>query len=266
MEDRTYIKLFRKMLGWEWYGDTNTVRVFLHILLRANYKDSKYKGHVIHAGECVFGRKAWSEELGLSERQVRTAISHLKSTNEIAIRATNKFSVITVVNWEFWQVEDGKATNKTTSKKSNKRPTNDQQPTTSKESKNNKNISSSLRSEDIYAGLPDALVETLKDFEEMRKASKAPMTAKAKQLLLANLTKLAGDDTNMKIKILEQSITNSWKGVFPLKEESYAAKPTYSARGYSKRRGVGSRDGRSESVDGNSEDGWGSIPMAGTTP
>lgn len=146
-DDRTYIKIFHKMLDWGWYGDTNTFRVFMHILLRANYRESEYLGHKIGAGECVFGRRAWAEKLGLSERQIRTAIDHLKSTNEIAVRTTNKFSVITVVKWEDWQIGDGKATNKATNKKSNNRPTTDQQPTTSKEYKN---MSSSLRSEDIY--------------------------------------------------------------------------------------------------------------------
>lgn len=131
-----HIKLFRQMLDWGWYGDTNTVRVFLHILLRANYKESEYLGHKIGAGECVFGRKAWSEELGLSEQQIRTAISHLKSTNEIRVRATNKFSIITVVKWELWQIEEGLNDHRTTNKPTNKQPTTNQQPTTSKESKN----------------------------------------------------------------------------------------------------------------------------------
>ena len=134
-ETNTYIKLFRKLLTWEWYGDTNTVRVFLHILLRANYEPSRYKGHEIPAGSCVFGRQKWAKELGLSERQIRTAINHLKSTNEVTIKATNKFSVIHVEKWEFWQIEEGKATKK----KTNKVPTSDQQPTTSKEYKNTNN-------------------------------------------------------------------------------------------------------------------------------
>ena len=138
-DDRTYIKVFRKILNWEWYGDTNTFRVFMHILLRANYEPSRYMGVEVPAGACVFGRRAWAEELGMSERQVRTAIEHLKSTNEITIKSTNKFSVITLVKWEFWQIEEGKATSRTTSKKANERPTNDQQPTTSKESKKVRN-------------------------------------------------------------------------------------------------------------------------------
>lgn len=142
--DNTYIKLFRKMLTWEWYTDTNTFRVFMHILLRANYEPSRYKGHEIGAGECVFGRKKWAKELGLSERQVRTALEHLKSTNEVTTRATNRFTIIHVEKWEFWQIEEGKATKRKTNSESNKRPTSDQQPTTSKESKNIRNTTPTI--------------------------------------------------------------------------------------------------------------------------
>lgn len=102
------------------------------------------------------------------------------------------------------------------------------------------NISSSLRSEDIYSDepkkadkkkpklkmkdvykdLPEELADTLKDFEDMRKAIKKVATPNAMKLILKDLDKLAGDNTEKKIAILEQSIKNSWQGVFPLKEET----------------------------------------------
>ena len=135
MEDRTYLKLFRKMLTWEWYGDTNTFRVFMHILLKAQYKPAYYKGVYIDSGECVFGRKAWAKELGMSEQSLRTALAHLKSTNEITMLSTNKFSVIHVVKWKFWQIQDGLATNEPTNDHASNQPTTNQQLTTSKESK-----------------------------------------------------------------------------------------------------------------------------------
>lgn len=62
-------------------------------------------------------------------------------------------------------------------------------------------------------------VETLKDFEEMRKKIKKPMTDKAKSLLVEKLQELAPDDEEMQIKILEQSIVNCWQGVYPLKDD-----------------------------------------------
>lgn len=135
-DERTYIKLFHNILDWGWYNDTNTFRVFLHILLRANYKDSEYKGVKIPAGACVFGYNAWAKELGLSVRQVRTAITHLKSTGEVTIKTTSKFSVVSLVKWEFWQIEEGRATSKTTSRATSKRQASDKQATTSKDSKN----------------------------------------------------------------------------------------------------------------------------------
>lgn len=57
----------------------------------------------------------------------------------------------------------------------------------------------------------------LDNFMEMRKKIKKPMTDKAKELLLKKLDGMASDDEE-KIKILEQSIMNSWQGVFPLKQ------------------------------------------------
>jgi predicted phage replisome organizer len=60
------------------------------------------------------------------------------------------------------------------------------------------------------------LMISLNDFVKMRKQIKAPMTDRAISLLLSNLDKLADNDAE-KIEILNQSIMNSWKGIFPLK-------------------------------------------------
>lgn len=150
-DDRTYIKIFRKMLSWEWYGDTNTFRVFMHILLRANYEPSRYRGVEIPAGACVFGYNAWAKQLGLSVQQVRTAIDHLKATNEITMQSTNRFSVVTLVKWEFWQIEEGRATSKTTHKATSDQQATNKQPTTSKESKKVRNTTPTIEDVREYA-------------------------------------------------------------------------------------------------------------------
>lgn len=122
MAGNGYIKLFRKMVDWGWYKDANTMRVFMHLLLTANYAETEYMGTTIHPGETVIGRKSLANALGMSEKNVRTALNHLKSTNEVAIRTTNKFSVVTIVNWESYQVKDGKTANKTANKVANDGP------------------------------------------------------------------------------------------------------------------------------------------------
>lgn len=128
---RGYIKLHRKFTEWEWYKDKNTMLLFLHLLITANYKASRFMGNDIPVGSVVIGRKALAASVGLTERKIRTSLDKLKNTGEVTIKTTNKFSVLTIVNYSDYQ--DGDRIE--TSKKANNRPTTDQQPTTSKEGK-----------------------------------------------------------------------------------------------------------------------------------
>ncbi len=123
--DEGFIKIYRSMKHWEWYTDGNTMRVFFHLLLNANWEDSRYRGHEVPKGSLVCGRKKLAEDLKMSEREIRTSLNHLKSTNELTIKSTNRFSIITIVNWEKFQCCDEKATNKATNNETNKRPTSD---------------------------------------------------------------------------------------------------------------------------------------------
>ena len=66
------------------------------------------------------------------------------------------------------------------------------------------------------------------EFIKMRNKIKKPLTEKAKELILKKLNKLT-DNENDKILILEQSIENSWQGVFPLKESQIDGAARYKA-------------------------------------
>lgn len=134
-----WIKLHRKFLNWEWYTKDNMAHFFLHLLLMANHKETKWRGVVVGRGQLLTGRKQLSESTGLSERSVRTCLNLLKSTNELTIKTTSKYSVITIINYDLYQDNDDESTSKTTSKQSGDRPSTDQVPTTSKNEKNNKN-------------------------------------------------------------------------------------------------------------------------------
>ena len=138
-----FIKLHRKLTEWEWYSDPCTKDVFLHLLLTANHKTRREKGVTYKRGQAVFGRREMALKLGISERNVRTALNHLKSTNEITIKATKRGSVATIVNYEKYQVTDTGSVQQSDQgndrKVTNNRPTSDQQVTTNKNEKNEKN-------------------------------------------------------------------------------------------------------------------------------
>lgn len=138
--NKGFVVLHRKITEWEWYSDTNTFRVFLHLLLTANHRPSRFRGHPVERGQIVIGRKALARTLKLSEREIRTAIQHLKSTGELTIKTTNRFSIATLTKYAFYQDRKQKTTSQTTSQAANKRPASDQQATTSKQCNNINNI------------------------------------------------------------------------------------------------------------------------------
>lgn len=127
--DEGYIKLYRSMKDWEWYQDSNTKVVFLHLLLNASLKDSRFMGYEVPRGSLVIGRRKLAKELNITERAVRTALKHLKMTNEVTIKATNRFSIVTVVNWESYQgrhyKSDQQNDQQSDQQVTNKRPTSD---------------------------------------------------------------------------------------------------------------------------------------------
>lgn len=135
-----WLRIYRQLLNWEWYNDANAFRLFMHLLLTANYEPKRWQGIEIQSGQVVTGRKKLAKELGLSERNIRTSIERLKSTNEIAIKSTSKYSIITICKWEDYQ---GDGNSKRPTKRPATRPTGDQQTTTTKEIEEiKKNVSS----------------------------------------------------------------------------------------------------------------------------
>lgn len=70
--------------------------------------------------------------------------------------------------------------------------------------------------------LSDAKRAAVDEFVKMRKLIKKPMTPHALELTLNKLNKMTSDEKEQ-IAILEQSIANSWQGIFPLKENNKTA-------------------------------------------
>lgn len=101
-----WIKLHRKIIDWEWFSTNDMLKFFLYLILKANHKDSKFQGHIIKRGQLIIGRKKLAETLNLSEQSIRTCITRLKSTSEITIKSTNKFSIITVCKYELYQSDN----------------------------------------------------------------------------------------------------------------------------------------------------------------
>lgn len=130
-----YVKLNRNILNWEWWSDIKTCRLFIYCLLKANWKDAKFRGTDVKRGSFVSSVAKMSCETQLSEREIRTALNHLKSTGEVTSKSTSRYTIFTVVNYDLYQESD----KQTDRQETNKRQTKDKQETTIEERKNNKN-------------------------------------------------------------------------------------------------------------------------------
>jgi hypothetical protein len=127
-----WIKIHRQILDWEWYSDNNTFRVFMHLLLKANHKDRRFKGIELKAGSVVTSRDILAIETGLSVQQIRTSLDKLKLTNEITSETSSKGTIIQLVNYEKYQIATSEATAE--------QPKNNQQVTTNKNVKKERSI------------------------------------------------------------------------------------------------------------------------------
>jgi predicted regulator of amino acid metabolism with ACT domain len=125
-----WIKLHRTINKWGWKKSPTHVAVFVDILLMANHEQSIFKGVVIPRGSLTTSTDAIAERTGVSRQTVRTILNHLKSTNELTIITNTKFTMISVTNWDEYQVVN---------QETNKQLTNDQ-PTTNKQLTTSKNL------------------------------------------------------------------------------------------------------------------------------
>ncbi len=125
-----WIKLHRQILEWEWYSDNNCFRLFLHLLLKANHKEKRFKGIELKVGSIVTSRDLLARETGLSSQQIRTALTKLISTNEITSVTSSQGTIIQIVSYEKYQVPTNEITNE--------QPTSNQQSTTNNNVKKEK--------------------------------------------------------------------------------------------------------------------------------
>jgi hypothetical protein len=146
-----WIKLHRKFLDWEWYTVDEMVKLFIHLLLSANHEDNTWRGIKIERGQLVTGINSLHEKTKIPIQTLRTCLSRLEKTGEINKQSTNKYTIITICNYNSYQVYET-----TTNKQPNKRVTNNQQTTNYKQE-------CKERKEDIYKSFCNDLLTQLQE-------------------------------------------------------------------------------------------------------
>lgn len=98
-----YIKIHRSILDWEWYRNEHVKTLFLHMLIKANWKEGNFQGELIQRGSFVSSYKRLAEETDLTIDEVRTALKNLKKTGEVTSKSHSKYTVFTIKNYGEYQ-------------------------------------------------------------------------------------------------------------------------------------------------------------------
>lgn len=110
-----WIKLYRQLLESPIFNNEKLLKVWIWCLLKATHKGyEQFVGKqliYIKAGQFVTGRKRASEELKLKEGTVYDYIKTLEKEKMLSIKSNNKFSIISITNWEKYQVEENESNN-----------------------------------------------------------------------------------------------------------------------------------------------------------
>jgi len=171
-----WIKLHRQIQDWEWYEDSSTVHLWIHMLLKANHDERKWQGITINPGQFITSRDKLSAETGITTQRIRTIIERLKSTSQITSQSTSRFTMITISKWEGYQSTEDR---KQPADQPADQPTSNQQVTSKQPASNHK--------------------QELKELKELKEAFKEPKTT------LDSESKTGTNTTAKIIKILDDA-------------------------------------------------------------
>ena len=167
MDSEGWIKLHRQFLKWEWHDSPETAHLFVILLLLANHEDEKWHGLTIHRGQILTSRDKLAVHSGLTVQRVRTSLSRLEQTGEIRRKTTNRFTVITISNYDRYQIREECLQPTNNQQSTSNQPTVNQQITTNKNDKNVRMKEDIISSNELCPTEPSDAPEKTDDSEKI---------------------------------------------------------------------------------------------------
>jgi hypothetical protein len=230
-----WIKLHRALKDWEYYEDHNATRLLIHLLVSVNYEDKKWKDTTIKAGTLVTSWQNLAHETGLTLKQIRLAMTKLERAGEtvrnVAGKGAGKWQAVTLVKWDKLQGSDDevgqiKGQEKGRTREGKRTPTKEVKNKEIKKEEintNPTNVELVLHTKFDFSGFNDFslasdLWKTWIDYKSAQHRDKFK-TTQSEQMAINALQKLCRGDTAIAKQIIEQSMSNLYKGLFPLKQQ-----------------------------------------------
>lgn len=226
-----------KLSDWAWLSDKQIYYAFTRMLFKANFESKMWRNIEVGRGSFVCGIDNYAAELGFSTQSLRTILKKLKRSGDIATKSTNKFSIITICEYDDWVCVDNEMQEE--ANKQTKKQLTDEQQTTNEQTNNSLIIE--LRKEieqlkkekeelanaskkktvrktlDLSIVAPD-FIDVVTDWLEYKKERGESYKPKGFSSFYKKLIELSGGSSDKAQKIVEQSKSNNYAGIFQLRE------------------------------------------------
>jgi len=98
-----WISLHRKFLSWEFFDDSDAVKLFVYMLLKVAPNEFVYNGKTIGIGQFITSFRELEKETKISYQKLRTILNKFQERQIIEIQSNNHYSVIEVLNYKNYQ-------------------------------------------------------------------------------------------------------------------------------------------------------------------
>ena len=103
MQRNGFIAIDRNIVNWQWFDDLYVLKVWIYILVNANWQDGYFQGEPVPRGSFVTSYRHLARELKMTDKTVQKCIKKLKKTGEIETKCTTRFTIIKVLKYAEYQ-------------------------------------------------------------------------------------------------------------------------------------------------------------------
>lgn len=209
----------KDMMNWEWYSDSATVHLFIHLVLIAEIEDREWRGLTIKRGQTSDSLSMLSNSTGVSIKKIRARLEVLEESGLIARSLSNHRSIITIIDYDSYfscsSVEKPKAVPKQDRRrKQNPKSRNDVEILTPEPQY--KNLS---KFEEYH--LPEEYRPHVEDWLQYKSEKKDKYTPMGFKKLCTRLVNKYRDDVDSLKNDIDVSIANNWKGIHRSNNNNY---------------------------------------------
>lgn len=157
--DGGWIKIWRKIQNNAIFTDDALLKCWIYCLMQATHKELEFTlaGKIVNLrpGQFISGREKANKDLKWSGKKFDRKMQFLEKHGYLTREVTSHFTKNTILNWDTYQISRDETDQQSDLQVTSTRPAGDQQVTTNKNIKKDKNVKNKLSDEEFLLSLKE---------------------------------------------------------------------------------------------------------------